>query len=447
MDYSTGIYLEKRQPRKDGTFPVKLRFTIGIDSRFYGLGEYLTEKEFNLMMYGKRKPKHLTEIEDRLNAKRKQANEILKEPSNRTFEQFRSLFTKRGGIGDGNVIKYFDIYIEKLRSENRHGTAESYICSKTSLELFMGLKGLGFRDITVKWLKEYHYKMEKAEKKPATIGIYLRPLRCLFRQAIRNGIVNEAYYPFGAETDGKFQIKGKTNTKRPLTINEIQKLVDFNGNMIHEKYRDFFYLSYHLWGVNFKDLLTAKWNQFNRHTMTLKIVRAKTKRTVKNQREIEFKISGKFAAEIFEKYSNPNNQYIFDIVKTGDNDQEIHIKIKNFTRNCNQALKAIAKKIGINPNISAIYARHSAASHAHKSGASFAFIGKKYGHSSPVVTANYIESMEEEEEFSNVLTVEKNGVPKTESGTNDVQSTNNKGVPAVPYTVPSGTTKNLVDNE
>jgi len=394
--YRIAIVIEKRTPTKEDKYPVKLRLTIDRKVRYYGLDHYLTEDEYNKVYTAKPRDeykklrKKFDDIEDR-------ATGILDKLHPPTFDKFRRLFTQKEG--EGNVEKYYLTYIDDLKKQNRHGTADSYMCSLNSLKQGKGLNN--FKTISPEWLRDYQSKMEKAGKSISTVGVYLRPLRKIYRRAIRDGVIPQEYYPFGDEDDGKYSIPTSENRKRPLSRAEIVKLAKYSGNSLFERYRDFFFLSYYMMGINFYDLLLLERANLRGNTVTY--VRHKISR--KKRKEISVKLNG-HAMQIIEQHGTGTGKYIFDVISDSDTPLEIQARVKRFTRNTNQALKKIAKEIEINLDISTIYARHSAASHGLKSGATIATISKGLGHENTTTTSNYLDSLDDDDQqLANALEV------------------------------------------
>jgi len=393
--YSTSVILETRRPCKDGTCPIKLRLIIDRKARYYFLGHHLTAEQWQAVMNPPPKAKQSAE-EKQLRQTFIQAEQtaisLLKAMQNPNFDQFNRLFTQKGT--GGNVVKYFDAYIKECTRDNRIGTASNYHCAKQSLQEVKNIETANFKDITPAWLKDYQNKMEAAGKSISTVGIYLRPLRFLYKRAISDGVISESDYPFGDPAKRLYQIPTSENNKRPLERAELETLARYTGNPIYELYRDYFVLSYYLVGLNFMDLLTIKWKQLNGQTLT--IVRAKTKRTtLKKQKAINLYVNDQ-AIEIIHRHGNPDSVYVFNVVQPNDTPAIIRQKVQNFTRNTNQALKAIARATkGINPNISTVFARHSAASHGLTAGATIADISKALGHKNIQTTSNYISSLNE----------------------------------------------------
>ncbi len=333
------------------------------------------------------------------------------------FNQFKRLFIQKGSAG--NVKKYFEAQIDECKKEERHGTASNYMCAMGSIERVKGIETLNFKDITPAWLKDYYKKMKDSEKSINTISMYLRALRTLYNQAIKDNIISPGYYPFGKE---KFVIPAGYNNKRPLELSELKALSDYSGDKLYEKYRDFFLLSFYLMGLNYADLLTLKWSQLDGDTLT--VLRKKTEHTSEsNLRKIELTVN-QSAKEIINKHGKTDREYIFDVIKPEDNPEEIRRKVKNFNRNANQALKKVAEKIGINTNISTVFARHSAASHGLASGASVGDVSLALGHSDLRTTSNYISSLRQgRQQLADALDIKKS-VPKTKRETDDTETSN-----------------------
>ncbi len=387
-NFTTAIILDERYPRaKDGKFPVKLRVTINRQARYHSLGSFYNPDEFGKIFTEKPRGDN-KKLRQGFDEKEREAEKILSGMKPPTFERFKRLFTQKGG--GGNVKKYYEMQIAHMKQDNQFGTASNYNCAMASLNAIKGIDFIDFKDITPSWLKEYQKEMINGGKSLTTISMYLRTLRTLFNLAIADGVIKEETYPFGK---GKFIIPTAKNNKRPLERKEILALANYTGNPFHEKYRDFFLLSYLLMGLNFADLLTITREQINGRILT--VVRKKTENTIiHDSQKIELYINDT-AMSIIDKHGNGSGKYVFDVVDFDDDPAKKRDKIKNFIRNTNQSLQAMAKKIDINPNISTIYARHSAASHGLASGATIGDISQALGHKNIKTTSNYISSLDD----------------------------------------------------
>lgn len=424
-NFTTAIIVDDRYPRKkDGKCPVKLRVIINRKARYYGIGEYLNPDELTNKIYiskprgdYKKLLKKFTDVQNRADA-------ILEAMENPTFDQFKRLFTQRGS--GGNVKRYFDSYINALKIDEQPGTASNYQNAKNSLDSMMGIDNLNFRDITPEWLKQYQKKMQKAGKSITTISMYLRALRTLYNKAISDGVISQTYYPFGRD---KYKIPAARNYKRPLERWEIQTLAGYRGNDINEMYRDFFLLSYSLMGLNFADLLTLQWDNIkqtiskdNGNETVVKYLQILRKKTANTGQTDQYKIEiiiNDYAQTIIDKYGT-GKKLIFPIITPADNPGDQYNKIKNFVRNCNQALKKIAKQTGVNGDISTMFARHSAAVHGLEGGATIGDVSHALGHKDLKTTSNYITSLEGgKQKLADALKI---SVPEQEHGTKPIQA-------------------------
>ncbi len=413
--FTTAIILDKRYPRiEDRKCPVKLRVTINRKARYYGLGDYYDASEFT-KIYSERPRGDYKKLRTDFDDIEKRAIGLLEVMNPPTFERFKRLFTQKGG--GGNVKKYFQMYIDQLKADDQPGTASNYNNAMKSLDDIKDIENADFMDITPAWLKDYQKQMTKKGKSLTTISMYLRALRTIYNVSIKDGIVNPAYYPFGRD---KYTIPTARNNKRPLERQDIQALANYSGNPINEKYRDFFLLSYCLMGLNMADILTLRWKQLDGRI--LNVTRKKTEQTSQNeQQSIEMYVND-FAMGIIEKYGIGKDGFIFDIVDPSDKPAERLRKVKNFTRNANQGLQAIAESIKINPNISTMYARHSAASHGLASGATIGDISQALGHKNIKTTSNYISSLHNAKiNLANALDINTT-VSETKPETNEAQT-------------------------
>ena len=385
---TTSIILERRTPTKDNTYPVKLRLTIGRKSRYYGLGHYLSPEDFEKILSPKPRMPYKS-LKAEIFAELHRSRKILEEMKQVSFERFKVLFTTKT-TGD-SVFQYYEITIAEFNKNQKYGTANTYHFAMKSFKDVKNISSLKFSDITPYWLQGYENKMRAKGKSFNTIAMNLRTLRAQFNRAINDGIVSPEIYPFGNRKNGKYAIPESENNKRPLDRTEIQKLSEYVGNPINEYYRDFFLLSYYLVGLNFMDLLTLRWSDIDGDT--IKIIRTKTESSSAKKSKVTLYISRQ-ARALIDKHGN-GKPYVFNIVSEKSTPSEIRQKIKNFNRNTNQALKKIAKKLSINRNISVIYARHSAASHAAASNISLADISQALGHKNIKTTSHYLSSLDE----------------------------------------------------
>ncbi len=95
-------------------------------------------------------------------------------------------------------------------------------------------------------MERYEKWMIGKQKSKTTIGIYLRPLRHMYRKAIQNKNANPENYPFSVDkADMKYKIPSPRNIKKSLTKAEIKLIYEYSpkeGSTEHF-YRDLWMFS------------------------------------------------------------------------------------------------------------------------------------------------------------------------------------------------------------
>jgi integrase/recombinase XerD len=411
LEVTTQWILETRWKNESGIYPVKLRLTFDRTQKYYSLkkiirdeGNYstilkhpkLTEDDWK-KVFGSNQDKRgdFKKIRQELTAIEKTLSDRIADMGdNFTFEKFEKINLKRS---DKTLIR--DVYLQRIKKDiesGRVGTASNYQCSMNSILNFSSKKNLSFKDIDKNFLEKYESWMQEHGRSLTTVGIYLRPLRSLFNDAIDEGIIKRETYPF-AKT--KYVIPGTSNKKKALSQDELKKMFTFEtDNPYLLRTLDFWKFSYLCSGVNMKDIAFLKYKQIDFENSTFTFIREKTKRTTKNKPVKIVAYIPLLAMEIINRLgTKPRNpeSYVFPIVSDEQTPQQKYIAVKSIIGNINRNLKRIAEQIGINPEISFYYARHSFATLLKRKGISTEFIKDSLGHSSVSVTESYLDGFED----------------------------------------------------
>ncbi len=408
------LHLISRFKDKDGKYPVKLQVTYKRKQRQYSISKYrFTPDEFAVIMdlITKTRQREMgihrlfTAVEKKtikltLLKIQERAEEIIQQMDKFNFETFKLLLRGDSGKGGEKSLKsYFEAKADELDKLGKVGTATGYRSTFISLAKFD--KQISFHKITPAYLKKYEAWFvtegktvqtgnEKKGGSYTTVGIYMRNLRHIVNMAIKDGVMEK--YPFGEAKD-KYQIPVSNNIKKALTLNEIALLFTYESEAEQEmtslKYWLFSYLCN---GMNFVDMLNLKFS--NIHGDTLTFIRQKTKDTSKHKTQIEVVLLPE-AKEIIAYLGNQEQKtdnYIFPILHKGLTPAEQKKLVSQHIQTTNKYMKRIAKKLGIDENISTYYARHSYSTIIRDSGASTEFIAEQLGHQSTKVTQSYLDS-------------------------------------------------------
>ncbi len=228
-----------------------------------------------------------------------------------------------------------------------------------------------------------------------TVGIYIRPLRALFNQAIRDGIIAPESYPFGK---GRYQIPAGRNVKKALSLNDIEKIFKHpvQEGSTEQWARDLWVFSYLCNGINVKDIARLRYHNIGNEV--IEFVRAKTEHTTrKNLKPVLAVLTSEIKTIINrwgQKPATPH-RYVFSILPEEVTAKRERALIQQATKTINLYCRRIAEAAGITQDITTYTARHSFASVLKRSGVSTEFISESLGHSDLKTTENYLAAFDE----------------------------------------------------
>jgi len=422
---SIKIVRRKNKERKDGTAPLALRISENYKTSYRFIGQYVLEKDWDKNAgMAKRTHPYSKKLNNFLLKKLTEANDIY-------FDSKKELTTnqvKQKLKGAGGSKSFFSVASERIKNKYERGTfsvAKSELSILYNLEEFINLnvakgkeacireikkrrkervsrgrkgehlfmdsiqqfkknKSLKFQDIDNSLLENYkNFCLVYLDQKPRTITNQLIFIRTLFNQAIKIGVVDAKYYPFGGD---KQKIRIGSSHKIGLTTSEIEKIetLKFEPNTSIWHTKNVWLIAFYFAGIRITDAVKLKWSDFKDNRL-LYVMR-------KNDKPVSLKIPEK-AMTIIEQYKpskSSNNGYIFPFLSNVEisNKEEIFKKTRNATKLFNKYLKRIAKECKIDKNLSNHIARHSfgniAGDRIHP-----LMLQKLYRHSDLKTTLNY----------------------------------------------------------
>lgn len=283
------------------------------------------------------------------------------------------------------VHELFNIQIERLNSAKRLNYALTYKHLLSSLLKFNKHLDIYFSDIDISWLKKYENWLRGNDLKPNTIAVYFRTLRTLYNLAIEEGIVKAEYYPFKAFNVAKLS---QETAKRAICKDDINAIINYKADYSVSPYSeiaiDIFTFSYFMGGINFVDI--ANLTKENIIDNQLSYVRKKTKKLIRLPLQPK-------AVELIEKYSNPENPYLFPILDSfHKTEQQKANRVHKVIAKVNKRLKEIGKELNIPITLTSYCARHAFCTQLKFNGVSTSIISQILAHSSEKVTQIYLNS-------------------------------------------------------
>lgn len=292
-------------------------------------------------------------------------------------------FTSNKQTNKMTTLTFFvSLLAGELEQSGRHGTARAYRSSLNRLLAFSANRQLTFADLNPGLLKRYEQLLLSEGCKRNTVSLYMRMLRSICNQAVRQGIARIPGDLFDEVFTGT-----DSSEKRAVSPSVIRRLRELNlsGNSTLETARDLFLLSFYLRGIPFVDLIRLRKSDLNRGIIRYR--RSKTGRLLTVAVE-------PCAQDIFRKYapSAVGSIYLLPILtKEGTSGYR---QYQNALRRYNLHLHRLSALLGMKINLTSYVARHSWATAAYRQGIPVAVISESLGHSSEKVTYTYLASFD-----------------------------------------------------
>ncbi len=430
---SVRIILDTRIPKKDGTFPVKIRVAEHKDSWRIGTSISLSENDFQLMMHpeedrsksGTNKPKINQEKKKELGGFKKKLDQLIVKaysiiddltPFN--YKAFNLRFSEKGNRSD--LIFLLKSKSEELQVQEKYGSSHIWEQASRIFAEFAksyNKKAILLTEITPKWLNGFEKWALKETKKVKVIGskdlytyrprygttslaMYLIRVRAIINELISNQEFPATQYPFH-KPDNRYgyKIPKSRNNKRPLKLAEIMEIFNYEPSTTTEQFaRDIFVFSYLASGMNPIDIFKLKWSDIKNNQFTF--VRKKTQNKTGGANKINVQLNEQLWDIInLHGRDRENSIYIFDVIPENASEKEIISHTRTAISSINPNLKKIAKKLNITEEISLYFARHSFSNTLMNSEVPIAFISKQLGHVDIKTTQNYLDSFTSENAF------------------------------------------------
>jgi site-specific recombinase XerD len=391
----TKIILDIRRKRKDDLYPVKIRITYQRTQKLYPTGLYMSEEKFKEIFTSTKLGNKDKMSKMLLIQYEQKAIDIIAKLPAFSFSFFEKNYLRLEG-NNANIYYWFELAIKKMEEDERIGNANSYLSSMNSLKKFHKKETLYFTDITPEFLLKYQKYMLEDGNSLTTVGIYLRPVRALFNQAIKENLITKDYYPFGR---GLYSIPAGRNTKKALRAGELSKIYNYSSIPGTTEYRalKIWIFSYLCNGMNINDIAKLKYHNIKGGKISF--YRAKTIITsVQDLKRIEVIVTPPVQEIIDDLGIKPvkPEKYIFGILSDDLTPRQAKAKIQQATKQVNKYMKRIAKAVGIETNLTSYVARHSFATRLRHMGGSIEFIAESLGHTATMTTKAYLDSFEDE---------------------------------------------------
>jgi integrase/recombinase XerD len=402
----TAIIHDTRRPRKDGTFPVKLRITHDRKQHYYPTDHHLTKAEFAKVM-GDRPRNEAKELHMLLMGIENKAREIIDDLPAFSFDAFELRFSAKR-MNKNCVFDRYLAFIEEMQAEGRVKTAATYRHALQALVTYSGRETLPFVDVTVEFLKGLESWMLKPRPRTngsktttranskTTVSMYVRTLRTVLNKAIAEKLVTVDTYPFGKYG---YKVPSSENIKKALSTAELQKIFAYPAVPKSPEcfYRDLWLFSYLCNGANMKDIARLKYANIEADRVVF--IRAKTENTSRQKLKPIIAHLPAEAKAIIEKWGakpQARDMHVFPILPADVTPTKEMELIHQMTKQVNKYIGRIAEAVGIQQHVTTYTARHSFATVLKRSNAPISFISEALGHKDMRTTENYLDSFNDD---------------------------------------------------
>lgn len=348
MPISLSLYLDSRSPKsldsesaKKKEYPIKVSITKNGSTAFLPTGIKVLPNQWKDKKVVGRPDK--VRLNDFLDSFKSRVHSLIYDGrdtglySDMTANEIKKDISAR--LDKSNVktlfMSFYDKFAESRRSER---TKEIYRVTARKIRLlYPRADYLALDKITLDWLEDLDEQLITRGNNATTRNLDFRNIRAVIKHALKHKLIKEN--PFE-----DFEIPEGESPDRVLTLQQLQNLRDAKVEPWEEKYRDFFFLSFYLIGMNTEDLL---------HVTAIENGRIDYKRA-KTQKPLSIKVEPE-ALAIIKKYQG--KRHLLNILDT-------YSRTHNWTSKVDYVLKEIAKRSGL-PPVTMYWARHTWATIAH----------------------------------------------------------------------------------
>ena len=392
---SITVKLRTNQVSRSGAYPVVIRIAKDNKAaiRHVGFDCFEDEWDYATQRPNKKHPKCLllkTTIDEIVGRIEDQELEYRRKNQTYTVDDLANLVSKE--ISNLNVFECFDKIIKQLNDDVQVGTADTYKTTKQAIFRFYGNKNLVFSEINFNFLNGMLSFCRRNKNKPTTMFFYFKTLRAFINRCIKLGYCEPGDYGFKNFSLKQFSL---TTRKRAISLESIKKIEEVTLDPYSAQWnaRNYFLFSFYTRGTNLIDI--AKLRKQNIIDGRLEFTRTKTGDF------LSVKLNDK-AIKIIQHYTNLGLRDllfpIFDETQSQINDntypsRKQKSRIKSLTSSLSKNLKDVAKKCGIDCNLTFYVGRHSYANGLRTKGAGTLAIRQAMSHKDEKTTEIYLNEL------------------------------------------------------
>ena len=336
-----------------------------------------------------------TRLNNMLLKKLSEANDkAIELETNHSEVSSKTIMKKIKPNSGGSFFKQSDAYLKTLKEA---GKFNEYTADKPRIKHFKDfLNGsdIVFPDITVGLLERFKHHLATTltvgkDKRPVqerTVINHMVVIRSVFSQAMKQGVVEKKYYPFGKEG---IQIKFPESQKVGLSAEEVKQIEDVElTNANHNHARNLWLISFYFGGMRVSDVLRLKWSDFKDNRLHYTMGKNSKPGSLKATEKV-----GLILAQ-YESGKRHGDDFIFPELKKIDNVHDEFLMERIISENASRIDKFLRKFVapaaGITNKVTMHIARHTFGNIAGNNKVSLIMLQKIFRHSRITTTMGYM---------------------------------------------------------
>jgi len=252
----------RKETKKDGTSPLAIRITKDRKSSYIYLEYSIKETDWDKTAQRvKKSHPNSTRLNNFLLKKLAEANDnTLESETKKGTVSAKSLAENIKPKTKSSLFDQADLYMERLKQDGKFNRYSADKPRVKHLKEFLR-NDIAFSDITLPMLERFKASLKSGDKKLSERSAvnHLVVVRSIFSQAIKEGVCDAKYYPFGKD---KIKIKFPDSKKVGLNKDDVAKIETAQLSVEANHARNLWLLSFYFAGMRVSDVLRLKWSDF-----------------------------------------------------------------------------------------------------------------------------------------------------------------------------------------
>lgn len=290
-------YLDTRRQKANGSYPIKIRVTQNGKDFLVSTGISCLEQNWDEDKISRGEVGYQaknTKLRNKLNIIDMLLIDLERKGLSYSNVRLKQIIESELNGESKHSVMLLDLLEEYKSTKTKKNTIETFDQTRQKIEK-SGMN-TSIDDINVAWLNKFHAFCINDGLAINSTAIHLTNIRTIINYAIDNELTTN--YPFR-----KYSIKKEKKTKSTLSIEEMKLFRNFECEEHLNRYRDYFFLTFYLCGINLVDLVNLKEIKKGR----IEYHRAKTNESYSIKVEPE-------TMEILNKYKG--NEFLININET-----------------------------------------------------------------------------------------------------------------------------------